>query len=158
MCILQGLVAAKRATVVNHPVKDMLGDIKNGLIHKILDSGNKLQVPTINYIGGSAPCMTDICIKNGIHVQQTDNVLEYWIGSQTPNFASSLECISGPSVGWLCTLLTAPIIVQEQSFIDNPLQCLFVPCKGEKVVIDHSEATISLSQLFNIQYEYSLVY
>jgi len=81
-----------------------------------------------------------------------------WIGSQTPNFASLLECISGPSVGWLCTLLTAPIVVQEQSFIDNPLQCLFVPCKGEKVVVDHSEATISLSQLFNIQYEYSLVY
>lgn len=140
-------MAAKRSTVANRPIKDMLGDIENGLIHKILETaygGDESQVPTIGYIGGSAPRTTDICVENGIHVQQTDDMFEYQIGSQTPDLASWLECISGPSVGWLRALLTAPVVVQEQSFIDNPLQRLFAPRKCQKVVVDHSEATISL--------------
>jgi fatty acid synthase subunit alpha len=125
----------------------MLGDIENGLIQKILETvygGDESQVPTVGYIGGSAPRTTDICVENGIHVQQIDDVFEYQISSQIPDFASWLECISGPSVGWLRALLTTPIVVQEKSFIDNPLKRLFAPRKGQKVVVDHSGATISL--------------
>jgi len=125
----------------------MLGDIEDGLIQKILETaygGDESQVPTVGYIGGSAPRTTSICVENGVQVQQTDNVFEYQIGSQIPDFASWLECISGPSVGWLRALLTTPVVVQQQSFIDNPLKRLFAPRKGQKVVVNHSEATISL--------------
>ena len=125
----------------------MLGDIENGLIQKILEAvygDDESQVPTVGYIGGGAPRTTNVCTENGIHVQQTDDVFEYQISSQIPDSASWLECISGPSVGWLRALLTTPIVVQEKSFIDNPLKRLFAPRKGQKVVVDHLKATISL--------------
>jgi len=71
-------------------------------------------------------------------------VIEYQIGSRIPDSTSWLECISGPSVGWLRALLTTPVVVQGKSFIDNPLKRLFAPRRGQKVVVDHSKATISL--------------
>ena len=147
MCILQGPVATKHSTVANRPIKDMLGDIENGLVQKILETfygGDESQVPTVDYIGGSPPRTTSVCIEKGIHVQQTGDVFEYQIGSQIPDSASWLECISGSSVGWLRALLTTPIVVQDKSFIDNPLKRLFAPRKGQKLVVDHSKATISL--------------
>lgn len=88
--------------------------------------------------------MISACVENGIHVRHTEDVFEYQIGSQIPDSASWLEYIPGPSVGWLRALLTTPIVVQEKSFIDNPLKRLFAPRKGQKVVVDHSKATISL--------------
>jgi fatty acid synthase subunit alpha len=125
----------------------MLGDIENELVQKILETfygGDESHVPTVDYIGGSAPHPTNFCVEDEIHVQQTDRVFEYQIGSRIPDSASWLECIAGPSVGWLRAILTTPIVVQEKSFIDNPLKRLFAPRKGQKVVVDHSKATISL--------------
>lgn len=145
VCILQGPVAVRHSVKANEPIKELLGNIDDGLKSKLLETyygGDESKVPVIDYLGGSVPKSSSVCEENGIVVEKNAGKIEYQIGSTLPPLDSWLNCLSGPSVGWLRALLTSPTIIQGKSYIDNPLRRLFAPRQGQRVVIGEKSVTL----------------
>ncbi|CAD6907485.1 unnamed protein product, partial [Tilletia caries] len=58
VCVLQGPVAARHATKVDEPIKEVLGGIEQKLIQLLLErfyDGNADKVPTVQYLSREAP-------------------------------------------------------------------------------------------------------
>jgi len=147
VCILQGPVAVKHCVKANEPIKEILGNVDDKLKAKLLETyydGDESKIPVVDYLGGTAPKTYLDCEENGIKVEESDLKVEFQIGSTLPSLDSWLDCLSGPSVGWLRALLTSPTIVQGKNYIDNPLRRLFAPRHGQKVIVSQKPASITL--------------
>ena len=143
MCILQGPVAAKHCTVVDEPIADMLGNIEKNLIEKITERfyhGDASKIPVIDYIGSIG---TPISSIPGVGLTEDGHHKTYTVGTTVPATADWLSLLAGGEVNWLRALLTSPLIVQGSAYLDNPLQRLLAPRKGQvaKVSYHHSHPT-----------------
>jgi fatty acid synthase subunit beta len=147
VCILQGPVAVKHCVKVNEPIKEMLGNIDDKLKAKLLETyydGDESKIPVVDYLGGTARKTYLNCEENGIKVEERDLEVEFKIGSSLPSLDCWLDCLSGPSVGWLRALLTSPTIVQGKNYIDNPLRRLFAPRHDQKAIVSQKPPSITL--------------
>lgn len=91
----------------------------------------------IDYLG-SRPVPLPETIVSTLGVERTisEKQIVYTVGQSLPETSLWLETLAGPRLDWLRALLITPIIVQGTAYIDNPLQRLFAPRKGQRVVID----------------------
>jgi fatty acid synthase subunit alpha len=138
VCILQGPVAVKHATVKDQPIKEMLGGINDGLIKKLLQSsyrGDKSQVPVADYLGARP---TPASIPAGVKEESKSNTTTYTIGRSVPATDNWLEALAGPKLSWLRAFLTSVTIIQGTSYVDNPLRRIFAPRAGQKVIVSTS--------------------
>ncbi|KAH9945014.1 fatty acid synthase [Epithele typhae] len=134
VCILQGPVAVKHATVKDEPVKDLLGNINSALIEKLVDrlySGDKSKIPTAEYLSNK-PTTTAPAIAPSV----SGNVATFNVGTAVPSTAAWLDTLAGPKLSWLRALLTSTTIVQGTAYLDNPMRRLFTPRSGQKVVVE----------------------
>ena len=94
--------------------------------------GDASKIQTIDYLG-SAPSRS-VQLKNVAYEVNGDTVT-YSIGSETPSSDEWLEALAGNKLSWLRATLTVPTVVQGTSYIANPIQRLFAPRAGQKVML-----------------------
>ncbi|KAJ2026711.1 fatty acid synthase alpha subunit Lsd1, partial [Coemansia sp. S85] len=117
-----GPVAARHATIVNEPVKDILDGVYHGHIAALLRrdySGDATSVPVVDFIGAQPQ---PVSLPASVNVQSTDSARRYKLPDaldQLPDLDTWLDALAGPSYNWLRALLTAPVIVEGSSYIDN---------------------------------------
>ncbi|KAG9047855.1 3-oxoacyl-[acyl-carrier-protein] synthase [Tulasnella sp. UAMH 9824] len=136
VCILQGPIAAKHCTRVDEPISELLGNIEADLIKRILEryyAGDESKIPTLDYIG--APPFVSTSSVPGVVAKQDGETTSYSITTTVPPLADWLNLVSGPSLSWLRSLLTTRTIVQGSAYLDNPLQRLFSPRKGQVLTV-----------------------
>jgi fatty acid synthase subunit beta len=137
VCILQGPMAVKHSTVVDEPIKDILGNIEGLLAAKILEryyGNDETKVPRIDYIG-SRPGKA----KNGLVDATVEGDLRTLkLGKKIPATDEYLEVLAGPDVSWLRAALTSQNVVQGSRYISNPFRRVFTPRAGQKVEIRSS--------------------
>ncbi|KAF7326260.1 Fatty acid synthase [Mycena kentingensis (nom. inval.)] len=139
VCILQGPMAVKHSKVKDQPIREMLGNIHNELVQRLLASkydNDVSKVPTVDYLSAkptSAPVAP--CIKR----VEGNNEVVYEI-SKLPETSAWLETLAGPELSWLRALTTSTTIVQGTSYIDNPMKRLLAPRVGQKVVVCYNDA------------------
>ena len=146
VCILQGPVATKGAIVKDEPVKELLGNINNTLVQRLLDrkyGGDESMIPTIDYLSTSPSRMP----TEFAGVERLDGTYEvtYKISGVVPDTSLWLENLAGDRLSWLRAFITFPTFVQGGSFIDNPIRRLLVPRVGQSVVIMKSAGGVPSS-------------
>ncbi|KAJ3517947.1 hypothetical protein NLJ89_g178 [Agrocybe chaxingu] len=138
VCILQGPVAVKWSVKKDEPIKELLGNINDGLVQRLLQrkyNGDASTVPTIDYLAVEPPSVNDVA---SIVRSENGNVVSFEFGSQLPDTSAWLETLAGSGLSWLRALVTSTTVVQGTSYIDNPLRRILVPRVGQKVVIKYS--------------------
>ena len=134
VCILQGPMAAKWSTVVDEPIKDLLGNIEGLLARKILAryyDNDESKVPVIDYIGSRPALQSSQAVQ-----QSTDGgVRTLKVTKPLPATEDWLETLAGPDVSWLRAALTTVNVVRGSGYISNPLKRVFAPRPGQTVEI-----------------------
>lgn len=121
---------------MDEPISELLGNIEADLIKRILEryyGGDESKIPTLDYIG--APPFVSTSSVPGVVAKQNGETTSYSITTTVPPLADWLNLVSGPSLSWLRSLLTTRTIVQGSAYLDNPLQRLFSPRKGQVITV-----------------------
>jgi fatty acid synthase subunit alpha, fungi type len=74
----------------------------------------------------------------GVQRDVAEDEIIYTVGKKLPDAPSWLEELAGSEPSWLRALITSTIIVQGESYIDNPIRRLLVLRPSQKVVISLS--------------------
>ncbi|KAF5337910.1 hypothetical protein D9758_013124 [Tetrapyrgos nigripes] len=135
VCILQGPVAVKHSKVKDEPIKEMLGNINNSLINRLLDrkyGGDASKVPVIDYLADrpAHPAFPSLISR-----QTNDKEIVYKFGRQLPEASEWLDVLAGSELNWLHALISSPTIVQGTSYVNNPIHRLLIPRANQKVVV-----------------------
>ncbi|PWN38866.1 hypothetical protein IE81DRAFT_327067 [Ceraceosorus guamensis] len=140
--ILQGPVAARHSTKANVPIKEMLGDVEQGLITRMLQryyDGDESKVPSVDYLGPQPPALNTAALLKQHDIKATQGAdgrsMTYQLGSNLPPSDDWLELLAGRSAGWFRALLRSVSIVQGKSYADNPISRILAPRKNQQVEI-----------------------
>jgi fatty acid synthase subunit alpha, fungi type len=118
----------------------MPDNITSMLINKLIEckyGGNKNKILTIDYLSAMpAP----VLLPTGIKAKKEENAIAFTVGATVPLTEVWVEALVGPKLLWLQAFLTSRIIIQDMSYLNNPIHCLFMPCVGQKVVVQLSDA------------------
>ncbi|KIR78245.1 fatty acid synthase subunit beta, fungi type [Cryptococcus gattii EJB2] len=134
VCILQGPMAVKHATVVDEPIKDMLGNIEALLVKKILKefyNNDESKVPEIDFIGAKPGKPKAGLVSESV----SGDVRTLKVGKNVPALDDWLEVVAGANVSWLRAALTSVNVVQGAGYISNPFRRIFNPRAGQTVMI-----------------------
>lgn len=136
-CILQGPMAAKHATKVDEPVKDILDGIHDGHIESLtrdLYDGDVSRIPTVEYFGGKLIESEIPFDVEGLTVSVDVNKNMYRLSGspsvQLPSLDSWISLLAGPNRNWRHALLQSDVIVQGQKYQTNPIKNIFAPARG----------------------------
>ncbi|KAJ2158045.1 fatty acid synthase alpha subunit Lsd1 [Coemansia sp. RSA 552] len=136
VCILQGPVAVRYATKANEPVKDILDTIYHGQIKALLEryhEGDESQVPTVGFVGNT-PVVPATPAHVRVKMSDTQRVYILPRGkAQLPAEDAWLEYLAGNELSWLTAFLTAPIVVQDRTYVSNIARRVLRPRLGQVV-------------------------
>ncbi|KAG3005001.1 Fatty acid synthase subunit alpha [Phytophthora cactorum] len=131
--ILQGPVAVRYSTVVDEPVADILGGILAGFTSVVEEHGNVVAVPdaAINQAINVA----------GVLVTEGEGSVEYAITTEESALISADEWLAALAASvrdkaWLNALISSTHVVEEKTWVPNPIRQLLVPQIGQKYVVD----------------------
>ncbi|KAG3101268.1 Fatty acid synthase subunit beta [Phytophthora idaei] len=131
--ILQGPVAVRYSTVVDEPVADILGGILAGFTSVVEEHGNVVAVPdaAINQAINVA----------GVLVTEGEGSVEYSITTEESALISADEWLAALAASvrdkaWLNALISSTHVVEEKTWVPNPIRQLLVPQIGQKYVVD----------------------
>lgn len=130
----------KWSKVKDEPVKDILGNVNKTLIERLLErkyKGDVSNVPVVDYL---APVPKSTPSLVGVTRTVSGNQVTYEVSDQLPDTNVWLETLAGPNLSWLRALLTSKTIVRGSSYLDNALQRLLAPRRGQKVVVAYSDS------------------
>lgn len=146
VCILQGPVAVKYSTKVDEPLADILGEIQNGIIKRLLEKhydGDVSKVPTVDYLGKTPRSLdAGLLSRHGItsSVEQVDGglVRTFKLGASLPKAQDWLEYLAGERFNWLRALFCSVSVVQGTNFADNPLARICAPRSGQTLQLSYA--------------------
>ena len=147
VCVLQGPMAAKFSTVVDEPIKELLGNIEGLLARKILEKyydNDEGKVPVIDYIG-ARPALTESSL---VSEAGSDGSRTIKVSRPLPSSEEWLENLAGPGVSWLRAALTTINVVRGSGYVSNPLRRVFAPRAGQTVKIQSSGGKVTSVTLF----------
>ncbi|KAM7218171.1 Acyl transferase domain containing protein [Rhypophila decipiens] len=143
-CILQGPMAAKHATKVDEPIKDILDGIHHEHIAgltKDLYNGKASDIPVVEYFGGKLIDSEIPLDVEGLTVSYDEHKNTYRLSSspsvQLPSLDSWLSLLAGPNRNWRYALLQSEVVVQGQKYQTNPMRRIFAPARGLFVEIQY---------------------
>ncbi|KAJ1342853.1 holo-[acyl-carrier-protein] synthase [Batrachochytrium salamandrivorans] len=144
VAILQGPVAVRHSTMVDEPVKDILGNIYKGQIAAIKAmyyNSDDSTIPTVEYIGSTSSMNVHAKLEH-VHITESHKGFENSIMLELPTNAAELpsskdyfEYLSGPETGWMRALLASDSIVQGKLLVSNPIRRILRPRAGQTVFI-----------------------
>lgn len=159
-CILHGPVAAQFTNKINEPIKDIMGNIHDGHIARLvkdLYNGDASKIPVVEFFGGSAPVKVDTL--PGVSIEKTASKITYKIGSKLPEQADWLNALAGTELNWLFAFITTKRVVQGYNFVANPLHKILGPAPNSIVEIENYDnaAKTALTLFEQIQGDYKPV-
>ena len=125
--------------VKDEPVKDLLGNINEALIQRLLErkyGGDKSAVPTIDYLAVQSKAVPKTL--PGVTRTEVGNLVTFRFGSELPETESWYQSLAGSELNWLFGLISSPTVVQGTSYVDNALRRILVPRAGQKVVVKYA--------------------
>ena len=125
--------------VKDEPVKDLLGNINEALIPRLLErkyGGDKSAVPTIDYLAVQSKAVPKTL--PGVTRTEVGNLVTFRFGSELPETESWYQSLAGSELNWLFGLISSPTVVQGTSYVDNALRRILVPRAGQKVVVKYA--------------------
>lgn len=134
-CILHGPVAAQSTKIVDEPIKDILDNIHNGHIERLLKEyydNDISKVPVVEYFGGLDPTSVKYSSTN------SDGKFIYSASSKTDE-DTWFKVLAGTERNWRSAFFTTPRLSQDSLYVDNPAQKVFKPCDFMSVEISDSE-------------------
>jgi len=144
-CILQGPVAVKHSKIVDEPIKDILGNIEQGLISRLLEKtygGDESKVPSEAYLARKAAITSPVAAAKSYGIKQSSKtgsdgstIQIYDISQELPSHGDWLETLSGPKSNWLRAFLTSISVVQGPKMIENQAARVFTPRPKQRVQI-----------------------
>ncbi|CAO1632127.1 unnamed protein product [Parajaminaea phylloscopi] len=145
VCILQGPVAVKYAKKVDEPLAEILGEIDDGIIKRLLNKhygGDVNNVPSVDYLGKSPKTLdAGLLSRHGIvsSVDQSEGgvVRTFKLGASLPKASEWLEFLAGDKFNWLRALFCSVSVVQGTNFADNPLARIAAPRSGQTVSVTY---------------------
>lgn len=161
ICILQGPVAVTHSTKVNEPVKEILDNIHDGHIERLVKDiygGSTASIPQVECFGGKpAQSYNDISTKtlDSVIILDDVNKVSFKIepGTSLPPTSDWFSLLAGDKNSWRQVFLSTDTIVQTTKLLPNPLHRLLAPVSGLKVEIEHpdepEETVISAYELIN---------
>lgn len=157
-CILHGPVAAQFTNKVNEPIKELLDNINNGLIEKLLAdqySNDKAAVPAEEYFGGVEPnaSISASKVSSDLKVEVSTDKIIYKLGENVPpkdKHDAWFQLLAGDVKNWRYAFLTSKYFVQGIDYIDNPFKSLVEPFAHAIVEIEHpKDATRTVIRLLD---------
>ncbi|CCE61876.1 hypothetical protein TPHA_0B02040 [Tetrapisispora phaffii CBS 4417] len=136
-CILHGPVAAKSTKIVDEPIKDILDNIHNGHIEKLLKdyySNDVSKIPAVEYFGGD-DLVAEPCTENSLEMSS----------SKLTNVDNWFSTLAGSENNWRSAFFSVVNFTQGSVFVPNPARKVFMPSKHMKVEIENinnSEKTV----------------
>ncbi|OVF11274.1 putative tetrafunctional fatty acid synthase subunit [Clavispora lusitaniae] len=137
-CILHGPVAAQFTNKVNEPIKEIMDNIHEGHIAKLIKdeyNGDASKIPVVEYFGGKSP----VALKkvSGVVVEESGSTVTYKIGSTVPDKQEWLDLLAGPKLNWLQALISTDRIVQDKNFTSNSVHDVLSPAANITVTVEN---------------------
>ncbi|CCH62967.1 hypothetical protein TBLA_0I03120 [Henningerozyma blattae CBS 6284] len=127
-CILQGPVATKASTKVNEPIKNILDEIHDGQVQKLLKdyyNNDVDSIPTIDYFGGNDPVITESSFTK--YISKNDSKKLVINSSTIKNENVWFNLLAGTKKDWRFAFFNTDRIVQDVLYVDNPIRDIFRP-------------------------------
>lgn len=137
-CILHGPVAAQFSNKINEPIKDILDNIHEGHIARLIKDaykGDASSIPVVEFFGGNEP-VTPKSVA-GVTVEKTGSTVTYKIGSTVPDKSEWLQLLAGSHLNWLYALISTSRIVQGKKHVSNSVQDVLKPSANITVEIEN---------------------
>ena len=135
MAILQGPVAVRHSVKKDVPIKEMLDNVVSGLVTKVLNhfyDGDESKIPVLDYLGVIPSLISPI---PGVGVFQTGNEVKLTMPATVPATEDWLKVLAGPELNWWHAFITSKFVVQDTSYIANPLRRILAPRAGQRLII-----------------------
>lgn len=137
-CILHGPVAARYTNKVDEPIKEILDNIHEGHVERLVKDvygGDKLKIPVVEYFGGNPP--KKLTSAAGVSIESTGNKVVYKIGSSVPSQKEWLQLLAGNKLSWLYALISTDRIVQGINHVSNSVHDILGPAANMVVEIEN---------------------
>jgi len=130
----------------DEPVNELLGNINESLIQRLLErkyGSDVSSIPTVDYLAPlSKLIQTDL---PGVIRTRNESDVTFQVTSTPPNVSSWLEYLAGQKLSWLRALICSNFIVRSSSYIDNPLRRVLAPRVGQKFVVKSDDSHPSVT-------------
>ncbi|KAI1363876.1 fatty acid synthase beta subunit [Xylaria arbuscula] len=151
VCILHGPVAARTPTIADEPIKDILDNIHQGIVQRLLKDvyrDEEHMVPAMEWYskattGRSAP---EVSKMPSVNITTMDRLkTSYHIAASPeaalPDHDEWISLLANGRDVWLNALLKSNMFVQGQRLESNPISHLLTPRSDMLIEITHAEAT-----------------
>ncbi|CDH17161.1 probable Fatty acid synthase subunit beta [Zygosaccharomyces bailii ISA1307] len=138
-CILHGPVAAQFTKKVNEPIKDILDNIHQGHIRRLLEAqydGQESKIPVVEYFGGETPVMVT---KPIAQPEETSDGKQVFKADAATDPATWFKLLAGPEKNWRNAFFSVAEFVQDSWFTENAAQKVFKPADGMVVEVTNPE-------------------
>ncbi|KAJ3326414.1 3-oxoacyl-[acyl-carrier-protein] synthase [Blyttiomyces sp. JEL0837] len=179
VAILQGPVAVRHSTVVDEPVKDILGNIYKGHIEALKEkyySGSDVAIPVVEYLGARPSSHVRQTLRGAVATELRDSDGSTMMFEVTRNVDELpaqmewLEALAGSEPSWLRALLMTDSVVRGKSLVDNPVAhilrgratgsvpsrhaAVVLSIKGDMITVTISEKTDTVHVPLNFYFKY----
>ncbi|KAI5956395.1 FAS1 [Candida jiufengensis] len=144
-CILHGPVACQFTNKVDEPIGEILDNIHEGHIKKlIIDeyNGDESKIPIVEYFGGSKP--VEIKSLTNVTIDHNDLETTYEIKSKVPEKSKWLKLLAGSKINWLQAFISTDRIVQGSKHVSNSVHDILAPAPHSKVIINSKTNTLTV--------------
>lgn len=132
-CILHGPVAAQFTNKVDQPIKEILDEIHDGHVAKLLKefyNNDKSSVPVVEYFGGESVAEVEYP-----HTSTESGKTRYTCNGST-DVKQWFQLLAGQEKNWRHAFFTADHIVQGKLFAKNPVRKVFTPTANSEFIVE----------------------
>ena len=156
-CILHGPVSAKYSTKVNQPIKEIMDEIHDGHVAKLLKDyyeNDVSKVPVVEYFGGEDPAEVDY--NYSTDAAQGDKLRYVATAATAATKAKQQEwfrLLAGTTKNWRHAFFSVEHIVQDKFFEKNPAKKIFDPASvasEEQLVVEIENPTESAKTVISL--------
>lgn len=144
-CILHGPVAAQFTNKINEPIKEILDNIHDGHIKRLIADeykNDETKIPVVEYLSPASPVESQI---RGASVTKEGSRVIYKTGSSLPQKQEWLSALAGTKLNWLYALISTDRIVQGKKHVSNPVHDILGPAPNSVVEIEQSSDASRIS-------------
>ncbi|EGV63242.1 beta subunit of fatty acid synthetase [Yamadazyma tenuis] len=143
-CILHGPVAAQFTNKVDEPIKEILDNIHEGHIKRLLKdyyNDDESLIPTVEYFGGDIKNTSADSLPSSLKIEVAGSKKTITIGEGAlPELSSWIDLLAGEKLNWLHAFIKSQRIVQGSSYMDNSAHSVLSPVNNMIIEIDNFES------------------
>lgn len=145
-CILHGPVAAQFTNKINEPIKDILDNVHEGHIARLLKDayqGESKNIPVVEFFNSINEVKSKDSLGS-VAIEKSSSATTYKVGSKLPAKNEWLSELSSSNLDWLSALISTKRIVQGKNHASNPLHDILGPAPNTIVKIERNANNTSL--------------